>query len=158
MGELVNLADRRAAVRPSSAPEQLDRAAFVASLVKPASEWLWGMARVRLADFTAEAAFWRHRVTCDENGKESDASKFARAVWKQADQERNLRIGEQLFVAAPTVAALRWKEKVAGSRMCKEVGEALDRDTKRRPADLMLSRGNRPARCAPRPNANAKPS
>lgn len=130
MGAVVNLADyREAAKLPLPAPSaEYSTAAFLEKYVKPASEWSRGWSDVHLSDYVRNAGFWRYKIAGQDHGKDSDAARYEKALWEQAEKDHEWFLITQLFIAAPHIHAYRWKQKYAKRFRHPEITAALARD------------------------------
>ena len=122
MGELVTLADYRRPALP--APIVTGEQAYLASLIKPKSEWQMARAHQRLADAERDVAYWEYMAVCRQEGKDSPAAIEAGERRSVADDWFQQRTLELLFIAAPTVGALRFKERLAETRHHKALRKA----------------------------------
>lgn len=108
------------------------RAARVPEAVMPdrlAASWAEGWARVQMCHHQREVAWWRYRLAVAVHGLHSlevlQAKRYRVSVERAWEHEAH----QLLFVPAPAVRFLRWKERFAtGARWSSYVEAALERD------------------------------
>lgn len=99
-----------------------------APYIKPASAWGEGWARVQMLEGLRRAAWWRYKIAVAVHGHNSVEVTQARRYRVVAERAWEAEAIKQLFIAAPAVRFLRWKEKFAKCRRNPEVNAALERD------------------------------
>lgn len=123
---VISLAPYRAA---RFASQDSERRGFYAALIKPASEWHRAFHQMELARLTALTADQYRFCMGIEYGLIASETEQARTAAKRANQNWQCARLEQLFIAAPAVRHLRWKEKEAARwPFHPEIEAALARD------------------------------
>jgi len=130
MGEVVSLADRRAALRPV-APAPVDELAEIVVWLKPASSWWKGKLQIELANSFRHVADVRRILAADEHGKDSEEYASQKDLADKAFDAWRVVCLRQVFIPAPNVAALRWKQdwvRRNNGAGCSEIALAIAQD------------------------------
>ncbi|CAI2932471.1 hypothetical protein [Aminobacter niigataensis] len=105
------------------------RADVLTDYIRPVEAWAEGWARFKMCDHQREVAWWAYRLAEAIHGKNSLEAIQARRYRVTVERAWEHEAVKLLFVAAPAVRFLRWKERIAtGNRWCPEVEAALERD------------------------------
>ncbi|GAA4121602.1 hypothetical protein ACFFTN_21085 [Aminobacter aganoensis] len=96
---------------------------------RPADSWDEGWARVQMCHHQRNVAWWHYRLAVAVNGLHSLEVMQARRYRASVERAWEHEAYHLLFVPAPAVRFLRWKERFAmGSRWSPKVEAALVRD------------------------------
>jgi len=108
------------------------RAERVPEAVMPdrlAASWVEGWARVQMCHHQREVAWWRYRLAVAVHGLNSLEAMQAKRYRVSVERAWEHEAYQLLFVPAPAVRFLRWKERFAtGTRWSPHVEAALMRD------------------------------
>ena len=131
MGEVISMAEFAKARAALAAPAGKNELAEIIAWLEPAEDWWTGTMQIELADSFRMVADYRRILAGAKFGRDSEEYLEAKQTADKMFHARRVQGLKQMFIKAPALRHLRWKQKwVAkhGGSSCREIRMAIARD------------------------------